>query len=118
MQLNEELLRKVGVTDITYENNPNYIPYDGRCMTNAPTIKLSLELDNRKLEDFQKAIKKLDEKTDEMELKDELLTMHNVNECPGSNIREKIDNYLEAKVGKPKIMEEGNVIQNYKIKHR
>ena len=95
MQLNEELLKKVGVTEITYENDPNYVRYDGRtCITNEPTFKLSLELDNRKLEDFQKAIEKLDKKTDEMELKNELLTMHNVNACPGLNISERIDNYL------------------------
>lgn len=119
LDLNEGLLRKIGVTEISYENNANNVCYDDcSYVMNEPTFKLSLELDKNKLEDFQKAIEKLDRKTDEMELKNELLTMHKVNACPGLNVSEKLDNYLGAEVGKPKIMEERNVIQRYKIKYR
>ena len=120
MHLDEELLRKAGVTEITYENDPNYgICYDDCAyMANEPTFKLSLELDKNRLEDFQKAIEKLGEKTDEMELKSELLTMHELNASPGSYFSEKFDNYMEAKAGKTKIVEEKNIIQRYKIKHK
>lgn len=123
MQLNEELLRKAGVTEITYENNQDCagLCYDNCAyvaVANEPTFRLSLELDKNKLEDFQKAIEKLGSKTDEMELKNELLIMHEVNACPGSNFTEKFDNYMEAKTGEPKIIEGINIIQRYKIKHK
>lgn len=117
--LDEELLRKAGVTEITYENNQDCVCYDDCAyVANEPTFKLSLELDKNKLENFQKIIEKLDEKTDEMELKNELLIMHEVNAYPGLNVSEKFDNYMEAKTGEPKIVEERNIIQRYKIKHK
>ena len=119
MHLDEELLRRAGVTEISYENNQDCVCYDDCAyVANKPTFKLSLELDKNRLEDFQKAIEKLGEKTDEMELKNELLIMHEVSESPGLNFNEKFDNYMEAKTGKPEIVEERNEIQRYKIKHK
>lgn len=128
MELNEELLRKVGVTEISYENNANIRYYDG-CgyVTNEPTFKLSLELDRDHLNAFQNTVAELSKnsnfKTDEMELKNELLTMHKVNKCPGLNINEKIDNYLSkdldglVSVGEQSTCE-CEIITRYKIKHR
>lgn len=123
MQLNEELLRKIGVTEISYENNANIGCYDScEYVTNEPMFKLSLELNKDRLDAFQNTVAELSKnsnfKTDELELKNELLTMHEVNDCLGLNVSEKIDNYLETKVGSQKIMEERNVIQRYKIKHK
>ena len=128
MDLNEELLRKIGVTEISYENNANIGYYDDcGCVTNEPMFKLSLELDRDRLDAFQSTLAELNKnsnfKTDEMELKNELLTMHKVNECPGLNISEKIDNYLSkdldefVSVGEQSTCE-CEIITRYKIKHR
>lgn len=51
------------------------------------------------------------------EIKSEIIKMHDVHNAPGATLHDKIDNYLETKVGKPKIMGKKH-IQRYKIKHR
>lgn len=104
----EELFKKNGASQIS------------ACSDQYSGVKyeVSFELDNKGLDNLQTALRGLEAKDDMTQLKTELLTMHAVNNCKGSTIDRRIDNYLEAWPGKPKIMEERNVIQRYKIKHR
>ncbi len=128
MQLNEELLRKFGVTEISSENNANIGCYDDYgYVTTEPMFKLSLELDRDRLDAFQNTLAELNKnsnfKTDEMELKNELLTMHEVNDCLGLNVSEKIDNYLHKDLDELISVDEQStcereIITRYKIKHR
>ena len=88
------------------------------CEYGTPRYEVSFDLDSNGLRNLQNALDGLDHKDEMTEIKSEIIKMHNVHNAPGATLREKIDNYLEAKTGKSKIMEERDVIQRYKIKHR
>jgi len=104
----EELFKKNGASQIsTCSDQYSGVKYE-----------VSFELDNKGLDNLQTALRGLEAKDDMTQLKTELLTMHAVNNCKGSTIDRRIDNYLEAKAGNPKIMEDRSVIQRYTIKHR
>lgn len=115
MIIDEELLRKNGVTEITtpdwsdiYSEKMGYY-----CYPIPDTFKLSFELDSDGVGKLQDALKCLD-KTPDIETKSELLTMHQVEEAEGHNIFEKIVNYISGK--NEKITD--TFVKMYKIKHR
>lgn len=102
-----ELFARNGATQIS-----------ANCEYGTPRYEVSFDLDSNGLHNLQNALSGLDRKDEMTEIKSEIIKMHDVHNTPGATLHDKIDNYLEAKVGKPKIMEERNVIQRYKIKHR
>ena len=110
-----ELFKKNGASQITACNDQ----YSGI------KYEVSFELDNNGLDNLQTALRGLETKDDMTQLKTELLTMHEVNNCKGSTIDRRIDNYLEKK-GK-KINKAANPETNttnpyylarYQFKHR
>ena len=102
-----ELFARNGATQIS-----------ANCECGTPRYEVSFDLDSNGLHNLQNALNGLEHKDDMTEIKSEIIKMHDVHNAPGATLHDKIDNYLEAKAGKPKIMEERNIIQRYKIKHR
>ena len=124
--LNEDLLRRNGVTQITAQTENACLDTLGGSYVGfgaGPTkYSVSLELDEAGLVKFSDALA-AQENLDEMtEFKRELATMHGVNACEGATIQEKSDNYLEMteprkKCKNTKTTNPHQVIR-YKIKHR
>jgi len=102
-----ELFARNGATQIS-----------ANCEYGTPRYEVSFDLDSNGLHNLQNALNGLEHKDEMTEIKSEIIKMHDVHNAPGATLDDKIDNYLEAWPGKPKIMEERNVIQRYKIKHR
>ena len=88
------------------------------CEYGTPRYEVSFDLDSNGLHNLQNALNGLEHKDEMTELKSEIIKMHDVYNAPGATLNDKIDNYLEAKAGNPKIMEDRSVIQRYTIKHR
>jgi hypothetical protein len=88
------------------------------CEHGTPTYEVSFELDSNGLHNLQNALNGLEHKDEMTEIKSEIIKMHDVHNTPGATLHEKIDNYLETEALEPKIMEERNLNQRYKIKHR
>lgn len=121
--LNEDLLRRNGVTQITAQTDDTFLDtlegsYVG--MGFGPTkYSVSLELDEAGLVRFGDALAAQENLDDMTEFKRELATMHGVNACEGATIQEKIDNYIE-KTGPRKNTKTTNPHQviRYKLKYR
>lgn len=88
------------------------------CEYGTPRYEVSFDLDSNGLHNLQNALNGLVHKDEMTEIKSEIIKMHDVYNAPGTTLHDKIDNYLGAEAGKPKIMEERDVIQRYKIKYR
>lgn len=123
--LNEDLLRRNGVTQITAQTDNTLIDTLGGSfgVGYGPTkYSVSLELDEAGLVKFGDALA-AQESLDEMtEFKRELATMHGVNACEGDTIQEKIDNYIEKtkpyKKGKNTKTTNPHQVIRYKLKYR
>ena len=124
--LNEDLLKRHGVTQITAQTDNTYVDTLGGSFVGlgfGPTkYNVSLELDEAGLARFSDALT-AQENLDEMtEFKRELATMHGVNACEGVTIQEKIDNYLEMTEPRKKCKNTKTTnplyITRYKLKHR
>lgn len=84
----------------------------------TPRYEVTFDLDSNGLHNLQNALNGLEHKDEMTEIKSEILKMYDVYNAPGATLHDKIDNYLGVEAGKPKITEERNIIQRYKIKHR
>ena len=123
--LNEDLLRRNGVTQITCEQDTACVESLGcgyMTVPKPPKYSVSLELDEAGLVKFGDALA-AQESLDEMtEFKRELATMHGVNACEGATIQEKIDNYLEMTEPRKKCKNtkttNPHYIARYKLKYR
>lgn len=123
--LNEDLLRRNGVTQITAQTENTCLDTLGGSfgVGCGPTkYSVSLELDEAGLVKFGDALA-AQESLDEMtEFKRELATMHGVNACEGATIQEKIDNYLEMTEPRKKCKNtkttNPHYIARYKLKYR
>lgn len=123
--LNEDLLRKNGVTQITAQTDNVYLDTDDSCVSFGvgPTkYSVSLELDEAGLAKFSDALSAQENLDDITEFKRELATMHGVNACEGTTVKEKIDNYLEKTEPRKNNdcvkMTNPYYVIKYKLKHR
>ena len=124
--LNEDLLKRHGVTQITAQtdNTPDYTlggSYVG--LGFGPTkYNVSLELDEAGLARFSDALATQENLDDMTEFKRELATMHGVTASEGATIQEKIDNYLEKTESRKKCKNtkttNPHYITRYKLKYR
>ena len=123
-----ENLKSYGVESISVENTYNDLAGTGDefgaiRLDNGPKYNIELSVDSAGLTRLQKALEK-EPRTPKDELKHELKVMHNVNDCEGENVSEKIDKYFEkvdnkAKACKIKGMSQYKMdMSRYKIRHR
>ena len=92
------------------------------CAQNEPRINVELELDGVEFTRLQEAMNAIGRSPGEQDLHD-LKTMHNVLKCNGSNVSEKVTNYLTEKDEevKNKVKAQKNSkkkLGRYQIKHR
>lgn len=124
--LNEDLLRRNGVTQITAQTENTCLDTLGGSYVGfgaGPTkYSVSLELDEAGLVKFSDALAAQENLDDITEFKRELAIMHGVNACEGTTVKEKIDNYLEKTEPRKNNdcvkMTNPYYVIKYKLKHR
>ena len=116
-----ENLRSYGIESITVENPSMNLAVTGDefgalRIDNGPNYNIELNLNSDGLKRLQDALAKEPRKPED-ELRHELQVMHNVNDCKGKTINEKIDRYFEKVDSKAKACKVKNNVR-YKIRHR
>ena len=123
----DELSKIPGIKSVTVDNyTPNFsYGLDGDEISfvsihDEPRINVELELDGGEFTRLQEALKIIGRSPDEQDLHD-LKTMHNILECNGLNVSDKVTNYLaekEEKVKNKVRAQKANKLGRYQIKHR
>ena len=117
-----ESLREYGAKSVSVEYP---YPCDGITAINGdefgvlriPSYNIEFNVDGAGLNRLQEALKGKT-RTPEEEIKHELKIMHDVNDCDGMSVSEKIDDYFEKTCEMANKAPEGFFYGHYKIKHR
>lgn len=109
-----EELRSYGLKSVTVENACEGFSVDddfgSTFMPKSPTYSVEFDLDHEGLERLHNALTYTPYDPEE-EVRRELKLMHEVNECEGRTVHERIDNYFE-------MMNNKTEPARYKIRHR